>query len=100
MLITRNTPSTCHGRDEGKSRQVEGQQKLTESIKGISGVDLLHHKIHLQENPTENIFKREQIPLSNEPSTDHGPNEPIRFRAKSRSQVVLATFWLEENNIG
>lgn len=38
---------------------------------------LLRHKIHLQENPTENIFK-----MSNEPSSDHGPNELIRFRPK------------------
>lgn len=50
-------------------------------------MDLLHLKIHhLQENPTENLFKREQIHLSNEPSTDHGPNEPIRFRPKVDQQ--------------
>lgn len=44
-------------------------------------VHLLRYSVYLDENPPENIYT-EQNDLLNEPSTDHGPNKPIRFHQK------------------
>lgn len=75
---------------KGRAGKSAGGKANREYRRNLGG-GFTSYKVHLQKkkNPPENIFKREQIPLWDEPSTDHGPE---RSQSDFSQQSITSGF--------